>query len=89
MVAALGVRLLHLARADQCAEINEVCDTADVCCDPRAQCIGGFCAQVIQHPTPALARMLTCYNYMPSCANGGYYPGLGAWTDGDSGADAA
>jgi hypothetical protein len=28
---------------DRCANLDEKCETAEDCCDPRAACIGGFC----------------------------------------------
>jgi hypothetical protein len=33
---------------DECAEINEACETSNDCCNPTARCIGGFCALLLQ-----------------------------------------
>jgi hypothetical protein len=32
---------------DKCAEIDERCESAGDCCDPKASCIGGFCGFIV------------------------------------------
>jgi hypothetical protein len=31
-----------------CSNIDDACSATQMCCDPRLQCIGGFCAQIIK-----------------------------------------
>jgi hypothetical protein len=33
-----------------CSKIQEKCAVASDCCDPKAQCINGFCSLVIKPP---------------------------------------